>query len=139
VSKDTITYRQTQDLPPDQVLALYRANGWSAAEKPEALCAALKNSHALISAWHGDCLVGLGNALSDGHLVVYYPHLLVLPQYQGQGIGRRIMALMQEKYGHFHQQVLIADGRAVEFYQKCGFTLAGKTRSMWIYQGKDHS
>jgi GNAT superfamily N-acetyltransferase len=33
--------------------------------------------------------VGLGNAISDGALVVYYPHMLVLPEYQGRGIGRR--------------------------------------------------
>ena len=72
-----IRYRETREIPPEQVLALYRANGWSAASQPDALCRALRGSEALVSAWAGDVLVGLGNAISDGALVVYYPHLLV--------------------------------------------------------------
>lgn len=120
------------------ILALYTSNDWSSAEKPELLFQGLMHSHALVTAWEGERLVGLGNALSDGFLVVYYPHLLVHPAYQGQGIGQRIMDKMQEKYGHFHQQVLVADGKAVDFYQKCGFVKAGETQSMWIYQGADH-
>ncbi len=134
-----ITLKDSRDVPRAAVLELYRANEWSSAEKPDQLTRALTNSHKLVTAWDGDeKLVGLGNALSDGYLVVYYPHLLVHPEYQGRGIGRMIMARFQEFYGHFHQQVLMADGEAVEFYRKCGFENAGATRSMWIYQGDDH-
>lgn len=85
-----------------------------------------------------DKLVGVGNAISDGHLVVYYPHLLVHPDYQGKGIGQMIMDKMQEKYGNFHMQMLTADGKAIDFYQKIGFTRAGKTEPMWIYKGEEH-
>ena len=76
-----VTYSETRELPTDQVIELYQANDWSSAEKPELLMKALKNSHALVSAWDGAKLVGLGNAISDGYLVVYYPHLLVRPEY----------------------------------------------------------
>ena len=40
--------------------------------------------------------------------------------------------------GNFHQQMLTADERAIDFYQKCGFKKAGSTQSMWIYQGDEH-
>ena len=133
-----IKLSETLDLDRDKVLELYRKNKWSSAEKPDELMNALINSHALISAWDGDKLVGLGNSISDGHLVVYYPHLLVLPEYQGKGIGRIIMERFQEKYSGFHQQILVADGQAIEFYDKCGFTKAGVCIPMWIYQGHDH-
>ncbi|MEL6852128.1 MAG: GNAT family N-acetyltransferase, partial [Bacteroidota bacterium] len=73
---------------PEAVLHLYRLHQWSSAKKPEQLVAALRNSHSLIQAYAGEQLVGLANAISDGHLVVYYPHLLVHPDFQGQGIGR---------------------------------------------------
>jgi hypothetical protein len=63
-----IDYRNTRELPGDQVLVLYRALGWSSAEKPNALLAALAGSHLVVTAWHGDRLVGLGNAISDGAL-----------------------------------------------------------------------
>jgi ribosomal protein S18 acetylase RimI-like enzyme len=122
----------------DEVLELYRANEWSSADKPRQLIAALRNSHSLVVARLDGKLVGLGNAISDGHLVVYYPHLLVHPDCQGQGIGRRLVQAMQSRYAGFHQQMLTADGDAVGFYRSVGFERAGKTEPMWIYAGTDH-
>jgi GNAT superfamily N-acetyltransferase len=133
-----IVFSFEKNLPEEQVIALYSALKWSSAEKPKQLLGALANSHSVISAWHGNKLIALGNAISDGHLVVYYPHLAVLPEYQGQGIGSEIVRRMQEIYVGFHQQSLIADGRAIEFYKKCGFTRAGSCEPLWIYSGHDH-
>ncbi|OOG19359.1 GNAT family N-acetyltransferase [Sphingobacterium sp. CZ-UAM] len=127
-----------RDLNANDILKLYQSNKWSAAEKPELLIKALLNSHSLVTAWDGTTLVGLGNAISDGYLVVYYPHLLVLPSYQGKGVGRLIMDKMQEIYKGFHMQMLTADGKAIEFYKKNGFERAGQTEPMWIYSGGDH-
>jgi len=79
----------------------------------------------------------VGSALSDGFMVAYYSHMLVLPDYQGRGIGQ-LMQMLLVQYDGFHQQVLLADGRAIDFYRKCGFTRAGKTEPMWIYARQDH-
>ncbi len=122
----------------DEVIALYRANDWSSADKPEQLLAALRNSHSLVTARVDGRLVGLGNAISDGHLVVYYPHLLVHPEFQGQGIGRQMMAALQQRYAGLHMQMLTADGRAISFYENLGFSRAGQTQPMWIYAGGEH-
>jgi GNAT superfamily N-acetyltransferase len=125
-------------LEQSEVVALYRANEWSSAEKPDQLLAALRNSHSLVTArLHGQ-LVGIGNAISDGHLVVYFPHMLVHPSHQGQGIGKKMMQAMQKKYDGFHQQMLTADGKAVDFYKSLGFSRAGNTEPMWIYAGGEH-
>ncbi len=83
MTSSAIQYSETRDLLLEEVLTLYRANGWSSAEKPDLLHKALLASHSLATAWEGDRLVGIGNAISDGHLVVYYSHLLVLPEYSG--------------------------------------------------------
>ena len=133
-----IRITEDRDFDEGEVIALYRANHWSAADKPELLIKALRNSHSLISAYRGNQMIGLGNAISDGYLVVYYPHLLIHPDYQGRGVGRLIMQRFQDKYGGFHQQMLVADGDAITFYRKCGFERAGRTESMWIYQGDEH-
>lgn len=133
-----ITILETKEINIEDILILYKANEWSSANKPNELYNALLNSETLITAWEGKQLVGLGNAISDGYLTVYYPHLLVLPEYQGKGIGKLIMDKMQEKYSHFHMQMLTADGRAVDFYKKNGFERAGKTEPMWIYHGNEH-
>ena len=133
-----IELREDHDPDQEAVVALYKANHWSSAEKPEQLYQALLHSHSLVTAWAGAQLVGLGNALSDGYLVVYYPHLLVHPDYQGKGIGKMIMDRLCRKYGHIHQQILVSDSKTTSFYQKCGFVPAGSTQTMWIYQGNEH-
>ena len=122
----------------DEVLDIYRANDWSSAEKPNELMAALQNSHSLVTARIAGKLVGLGNAISDGYLVVYFPHMLVHPAFQGRGIGRKMMAAMLKRYAGFHQQMLTADGKAIQFYESLGFERAGKTEPMWIYAGTEH-
>lgn len=122
----------------DEVLALYRANHWSSAEKPEALLSALRNSHALVTARVKGRLVGLGNAISDGYLVVYFPHMLVHPDFQARGIGGQLMRVLLEKYAGFHQLMLTADGDAIRFYERMGFVRAGRTEPMWVYAGNEH-
>lgn len=122
----------------DEVIGLYQANGWSSAEKPRELMAALRNSHSLVTARSHEKLIGLGNAISDGYLVVYFPHMLVHPLAQGQGVGKLMMAAMLEKYSAFHQKILVADGKAIEFYKSVGFVRAGCTEPMWIYAGGEH-
>ncbi|MEM9025821.1 MAG: GNAT family N-acetyltransferase [Verrucomicrobiota bacterium] len=133
-----VEYSTEDNLHEQEVVALYKVNKWSSAEKPQALMAALANSHSVVTARVGGKLVGLGNAISDGHLVVYYPHLLVDPEFQRQGIGKEMMKYLQKRYTHFHQQMLTADVDAVAFYQSIGFSKAGKTSAMWIYQGDEH-
>ncbi|MBS0405813.1 MAG: GNAT family N-acetyltransferase [Proteobacteria bacterium] len=122
----------------DEVLELYRANHWSAAEKPEALLSALRNSHALVTARVDGRLVGLGNAISDGYLVVYFPHMLVHPDFQARGIGGQLMRVLLERYAGFHQLMLTADGDAIRFYERMGFVRAGRTEPMWVYAGNEH-
>ena len=122
----------------DEVVELYKANGWSSAEKPEILIPALQNSDSLVTARISGTLVGIGNAISDGSLVVYYPHMLVHPDHKGKVIGRSMMELLKQKYTSFHQQMLTADANAVGFYKSLGFECAGKTVPMWIYFGNEH-
>lgn len=128
----------SDNIETDEVIRLYQANGWSSAEKPVQLLAALRGSHSLVTARIANELVGLGNAISDGHLVAYFPHMLVHPAHQGKGVGRKMMFAMLEKYTGFHQLMLTADGAAIKFYERLGFERAGKTEPMWVYAGNEH-
>lgn len=133
-----IDITESKDFSTYEVLSIYEANKWSSAKKPDQLTLALKNSDTLIQARQNGKLIGLANAITDGYLVVYYPHLLIHPSVQGMGVGKLIMDKMKEKYGHLHQQILVSDGQTIEFYKKCGFDIAGDTQSMWIYTADDH-
>jgi GNAT superfamily N-acetyltransferase len=66
-------------------------------------------------------------------LFIILIYLLVHPDYQGQGIGKKIMEVLKKHYEGMHMQMLVADGKAIAFYEKCGFVRAGKTEPMWIY------
>ncbi|MBW2058328.1 MAG: GNAT family N-acetyltransferase [Deltaproteobacteria bacterium] len=127
-----------EHIEEEEVLEIYKANKWSSAEKPQLLLSALRGSHSLVTARISGRLVGIANAISDGYLVVYYPHMLVHPEYQRKGIGRKMMEALKKKYSGFHQQILIADVDAIEFYEALGFVRAGKTEPMWIYTGNEH-
>ncbi|CAL2084996.1 hypothetical protein T190611E02C_20376 [Tenacibaculum sp. 190524A05c] len=105
-----ISISETKKINSQLIVELYKANKWSSAEKPIELKNALLNSHSLITAWDKEKFVGLGNAISDGHLIVYYSHLLVLPEYQGKGIKNMIVNKFQKKYNDFHMQMSTADG-----------------------------
>ncbi|MEZ5613210.1 MAG: GNAT family N-acetyltransferase [Rhodocyclaceae bacterium] len=137
-SEMSLTISLNDSLDDIEVVELYKANAWSSAEKPRQLLAALRNSHALVTARVGGRLVGLGNAISDGRLVVYFPHMLVHPEFQRQGVGRAMMGTLMEKYEGFHQKMLTTDGEAVEFYKSMGFERAGRTEPMWVYAGNEH-
>jgi len=132
-----IEYRQSKEVPLASVLELYRANDWASADKPELLHNALQNSHALVTAWNGSQLIGLANAISDGYLVVYYPHVVVHPDYHRQGTGQAMMKLLMQQYAGFHQHSIIADKAAVTFFESCGFERS-PCEAMWIYDGADH-
>lgn len=138
---EQIAFRETNDVPKDAVVDLYRANNWSSANKPDQLHQALLNSHSLITAWDSGRLVGLANAISDGflvvYLVVYYPHVVVYPDYHRRGIGRELVNRLKLRYEGFHQHSVLADKDAVAFYESCGFERS-VCPAMWIYDGDDH-
>ena len=133
-----ITISLSDSIERNEVLELYKTNNWSAANKPQSLLLALNNSHSLVTAREATKLVGIGNAISDNYLVVYYPHMLVHPKHQRKGIGTKMMKALQSKYSGFHQQMLTADSGAIEFYKSLGFEKAGNTESMWVYEGNEH-
>src|SRR5258708_12939653 len=97
-----VHYRSAKSLPKAEVLNLYRSVRWSAAKKPVHLMRALKRSHSVVTAWVKGSLVGLGNAISDGSLVVYYPHLLLSPEYQARGLPRPLLNPLINPYPRFH-------------------------------------
>jgi hypothetical protein len=87
-SSTDIEFSESRQFTLESVLTLYRAQGWSAAEKPDLHFKALRASHAVVTAWQGSRLVGIANAISDGYLVVYYPHVLVHPDFQRRALDR---------------------------------------------------
>lgn len=102
------------------------------AKYPDKLQKAIKTSDAVYSAWDGEKLVGLINALSDGVLNAHFPYLLVRPEYQAKGIGKKLVTMMLEEYKGYVRKSVIAFDEQVKFYERCGFRVGTGTTSMFI-------
>jgi GNAT superfamily N-acetyltransferase len=116
-----ITYRNVKDIEITQLQSLFASVQWDSANYPEKLHLAIKNSHNVITAWDGDRLAGLMNALSDGVMTAYFHYLLVRPEYQKLSIGRTLVKMMLEEYSEYARKVLIAYEQETAFYKQCGF------------------
>lgn len=114
---------RTNEVPHKEELEqLYKSVGWGHASCPNALMRAVESSSTVITVRAQNELIGLGRAISDNTITVYFPDLLIKPEWQGQGIGSRIMQELLKIYCDYHNQVLIAeDDKARDFYLKHGF------------------
>ena len=116
--------------PPDRVLALYDAVGWTAYTRdPDKLARSLAGSHLVLTAWDDDGgLVGLARTVSDGESVCYIQDILVHPAFQRRGVACALMEEIQGRYRHCMFLALSTDAggtadaaRSHPFYRALGF------------------
>jgi ribosomal protein S18 acetylase RimI-like enzyme len=87
-----------------------------------------ERSSLVISAWHGDRLVGLARVLTDGELYAFLADLAVEPDVQGYGLGKRLIEeVMRRLKGAelFLRDSDISSG----FYQRLGFD---RVENAWV-------
>ena len=88
---------------------------------PEKLQLAAENSHTVVSAFVDENLVGFGRAISDGQYQSAIYDMVVLPEFQRQGIGSVIMkALLERLPKKTTILIFVAPGKQ-SFYRKFGF------------------
>ena len=102
--------------------------------KPSELKKAFSNSYACVFAYSGREIVGLGRLLSDGVYQAAIYDVAILPQYQGMGIGRKIMRKLCRSVKVKNIILYSVTGKE-GFYSKCGFrkmrTAMGKLDPKW--------
>ncbi len=80
-----------------------------------------KNSNLVVSAWHRDRLVGIARSLTDYCYCCYLSDLAVRKEYQGQGIGKKLVELTREKIGPQSMLLLLSAPNAMTYYPGIGF------------------
>lgn len=128
----TIKYKMIKDFKKEELEDLFLSVAWSSGKYPDKLVLAMKNSDCVVSAWDGDKLVGLINALSDGIMTAYFHYLLVNPAYQSKGIGKNLIEKILIKYENYARKVLIAYNKELGFYTRCGFKVSDNASPMFI-------
>ena len=84
----------------------------------------LQNSDYCISVWDGKKLVGLIRVLSDNYYVALIQDILVDPEYQRQGIGKKLLSMTLEKFSNMKQIILLTDDttKTKSFYKSLDMT-----------------
>lgn len=124
---------ETKQITKEALVHLFTVVEWESAKYPDKLYEAILNSHTVVTAWDGDKMVGLANALSDGVLTAYFHYVLTDPSYQGKGIGKEMMEMLLEKYKDYYTKVLISYPLAVGFYNRLGFQADDESMPMYLY------
>lgn len=122
-----ITYSDRKDLPCRQLADLFYAVGWSDRRETDEnrirfYGVPFLNSAFVFSAWDGDALIGCVRVLSDRIFRSVIYDLAVLPEYQGQGIGRELVRLCMEQCPDSEWLVQTIPER-VGFYEQMGFQI----------------
>lgn len=129
----SIYYTSSKEgITEDTLEELFLSVAWESGKYPTQLLQAIEGSHSVVTAWDGDKLVGLVNALSDGVLTVYFHYALIKPSYQSNGIGKVLMNMMLEEYKEYKSKVLISYPDAVNFYSRLGFKAEDGSSPMYI-------
>lgn len=118
--------REYTEYKEQEILNLYQSVGWSNyTQNPEMLKNAYEHSLKIIGAYDEDKLVGIIRVVGDGYSIIYIQDILVLPEYQHQGIGTLLMKKVLDDYAQVYQKVLFTDDteKTKQFYQSVGFVM----------------
>ena len=88
---------------------------------------ALEGSLLTVTAYDGDKTIGMGRLVGDGAVICYIQDLIVIPEYQGKGVGSMLIESLIEYVKELQLpgtqmmlDLMCAIGRE-EFYKKYGF------------------
>jgi ribosomal protein S18 acetylase RimI-like enzyme len=122
----SIIYEENSLPNVEDFFTLFESTGWNdeyGLDKYE-FHRAMGNSWYMCAAYDVEKLVGFGRVISDGKLHALITEMIVLPDYQGRGIGKEILKMLTDvcvaaKIRDI--QLFSAKGKA-GFYEKYGFT-----------------
>ena len=122
-----IRFEINNEVISEELIEVFQSVGWR--KNPNNILEAFKNSY-YITAYHGKKLIGFARAISDSCYYTNIFDVIVRPEYQKQGIGKRMMLMLREKFKGTYFFLTYTEGRN-EFYEKCGFE--ENDRAMWIH------
>lgn len=82
----------------------------------------VKNSNLMVTAWHGEELIGIARSVTDFHYACYLSDLAVHRKYQKAGVGMKLQIITQEKLGPKCKLILVAAPSANSYYKHIGFS-----------------
>lgn len=118
-----ITYRSDIKITSDQFIDLLKRSTLSErrpVNSPERIQMMLDHCDLLVTAWHGEDLVGISRAITDFSFCCYLSDLAVDENYQRQGIGKKLIEKTHAEAGPLTTLILLAAPAAVTYYPRIG-------------------
>ncbi|HKM34207.1 MAG TPA: GNAT family N-acetyltransferase [Lachnospiraceae bacterium] len=110
----------------DEIMKLYNSVGWiNYTTNPAMLKNAFQNSLKVYGAYEDNKLLGIVRVVGDGYSIIYIQDILILPEYQHQGIGTKLLIIILDTYKNVYQKSLLTDHteKNLAFYKSLGFDM----------------
>ena len=120
-----IASHEERAMDPTAVLALYAAVNWPWVNRQPTFLTTILATAPALGAWDETRLVGFARAVTDGHFRAYIEDVAVHPDYQRQGIGRRLIAALLTQLVHIDTISLFCQAELAPFYTDLGFRQRG--------------
>ncbi len=104
-----------------RVVALLRSVAWDLrASEPASLERAIRGTPEFATAWDGDRLIGTARSITDGGQNALIATVVVHPEYQGLGVGERMVHRLTDGRDLVRFSLAVAPGLDA-WYRKLGF------------------
>ncbi|MEL7069427.1 MAG: GNAT family N-acetyltransferase [Cyanobacteria bacterium J06581_3] len=106
-----------------QLCSLFGAAAfWAKDRRPEEMESAIAHSKPVVTAWDGDRLIGFSRATSDGVFRATIWDVVLHPDYQGSGLGRRLVeTLIAHPHMNQVERTYLMTTHKQSFYERIGF------------------
>ena len=118
----------THALSAEEYCELREAVGWQSIVKEQAQ-SGLEHSDFIVSCRDGEKIIGCARIFWDKGYIAYLADVMVKPEYQGQGIGKKLVeACIADIHAQLREgwriKIVIVSAKGKEgFYEKFGFRL----------------
>jgi len=93
-NQNDIEIKAVNKWPSDDIVKLYQAGGWwKDSYNPSGIESLIKGSFVFVVVFDKtkNKTIGMGRLISDGVSDAYIQDLVILPEYRGKGIGKKLM------------------------------------------------
>jgi len=119
----------------EDYLALREAVGWGRPDE-QMTARGLANALFTVCLLHNDKVIGCGRVIGDGGLYFYLQDIIVLPAFEGKGLGKRLMkailAYLEEHARPGAFVGLMAAKDVSSFYTQFGFAVRPSERAYHV-------
>ncbi len=126
------------ELTADEFIRLWESV-WGQGPTPEQTKLAMDNTLFRVSVFDGDNIIAMARVIGDMGLCYYIKDVIVLPEYQGRGVGRMLIEELLkfiDEHGVPDTQIFVelcAMPDKIPFYEKFGFTANEAQRLRIMY------